>query len=127
MTVLLCWVMGALFSISIYLILSRQLMRWLFGIVILSSTINLGILVVGRLNNTRAAFVPKGVTLFLEASSNPLPQALILTSIVIGFGLLAFALVLVRKVWERFDTLNSDELRLSEPVSSGKSHRDIHS
>ena len=47
--------------------------------------------------------------------ANPLPQAMILTAIVIGFGLLTFALALVRKVWKRFNTLDSDRLRLAEP------------
>ncbi len=38
MTTLFCWMIGGLFAISVYLLLSQQLMRWLFGIVILSSS-----------------------------------------------------------------------------------------
>ena len=48
---------GGLFAISIYLLLSRQLMRWLFGIVILSSSTNLVIFVAGRLYTSVPPFV----------------------------------------------------------------------
>ncbi len=89
-------------------------MRWLFGIVILSSTINLVIFVAGRLYSQIPAFITPGVQAPNTLLANPLPQALILTAIVIGFGLLAFALVLVRKVWRTFNTTNLDLMRYSE-------------
>ena len=113
MTTLFCWMIGGLFAISIYLLLSQQLMRWLFGIVILGSTTNFVILLVGHLAQT-PPFVLSGKA---ATMANPLSQALILTAIVIGFGLFSFALVLVRKVWENFKTLDSDKLRLAEPLS----------
>ncbi|ABS76569.1 cation:proton antiporter [Coxiella burnetii] len=115
MTTLFCWMIGGLFAISIYLLLSQQLMRWLFGIVILSSSTNFVLLIVGRLSQV-PPFVSPEKTSSLASVANPLPQALILTAIVIGFGLLSFALVLVRKVWRQFKTLDSDKLRLAEPV-----------
>jgi len=111
---MICWLIGGLISISIYLMLSPQIMRWLFGIVILSSTINLVIFVAGRLYSQNPAFIPQGKKVSDALLANPLPQALILTAIVISFGLLAFSLVLVRKVWRRFDTTNSDLLGHSE-------------
>jgi len=114
MTDMICWLIGGLISISIYLILSPQMMRWLFGIVILSSTINLVIFVAGRLYSQNPAFISQEGQASNALLANPLPQALILTAIVIGFGLLAFALVLVRKVWRTFDTTNSDLLGHSE-------------
>lgn len=114
MSDIICWLIGGLISISIYLMLSPQIMRWLFGIVILSSTINLVILIAGRLHSKNPAFIPKGQQVPDVMLVNPLPQALILTSIVIGFGLLAFALILVRKVWRTFHTTNSDLMRYSE-------------
>jgi len=119
MTDMICWLIGALISISIYLILSPQIMRWLFGIVILSSTINLVIFVAGRLYSQNPAFIPQGGQASDGPLANPLPQALILTAIVIGFGLLAFSLVLVRKVWRTFHTTNSDMLGHSENKHSG--------
>ena len=114
MTDMICWLIGGLVSISIYLILSPQIMRWLFGIVILSSTINLVIFVAGRLYSQNPAFIPEGGYDPEVLLANPLPQALILTAIVIGFGLVAFALVLARKVWRTLNTTNSDLLGYSE-------------
>lgn len=118
MTDIIYWLIGGLISMSIYLMLSPQIMRWLFGIVILSSTVNLVILVAGRLNSHNPAFIPEGEQVSDVLLVNPLPQALILTSIVIGFGLLAFALVLTRKVWRTFHTTNCDLIRYSETQHS---------
>lgn len=89
-------------------------MRWLFGVVILSSTTNLVIFVAGRIYSQNPAFIPEGREFSDVLFANPLPQALILTAIVIGFGLIAFSLVLVRKVWITFKTTNSDQLCDSE-------------
>ncbi|KTD13227.1 NADH-quinone oxidoreductase subunit K [Legionella jamestowniensis] len=114
MTDMICWLIGILVSISIYLILSRQIMRWLFGIVILSSTINLVIFVAGRLYSSRPSFISQENPAPNEALANPLPQALILTAIVIGFGLLAFSLILVRKLWRTFSTTDSDVMGYPE-------------
>lgn len=111
---MICCLIGFLITISIYLILSAQLMRWLFGLVIFSSTINLVIFVAGRLYWQNPPFIPNSNQISDIQLANPLPQALILTAIVIGFGLLSFALVLVRRVWRTFHTTNSDQIRYSE-------------
>ncbi|MDP1573998.1 MAG: NADH-quinone oxidoreductase subunit K [Coxiellaceae bacterium] len=109
---MICWLIGCLVSISIYLMLSIQIMRWLFGIVILSSTINLVIFVSGRLYSSNPAFISMHHSNLIL--TNPVSQALVLTSIVIGFGLLTFALVLVRKVWRTFDTTNTNMISCAE-------------
>lgn len=113
MSDMLCWLTGALVTISVYLMLSSQLMRWLFGVVILSSTINLVILVAGRVANSIPPFVTDPPSSYINLA-NPLPQAFILTAIVIGFGLLAFSLVLVRKIWVKFKTNDVDLISYSE-------------
>ncbi|MEP3296654.1 MAG: NADH-quinone oxidoreductase subunit K, partial [Pseudoruegeria sp.] len=50
-----------------------------------------------------------------EGVANALPQALVLTAIVIGFGLFAFALVLVFRAYTTLGTLYSDEMNAAEP------------
>lgn len=122
----LCWVIGILVGLSVYLLLGRQLLQWLFGIVILSSTTNLILFVSGRIYATEPPFIPSEALISEQALANPLPQALILTAIVIGFGLLAFALVLVRKVWDVFGTMNSDQIRLAEPVESSPHSEEMY-
>lgn len=116
MALFICTVIGALFAISVYLLLSRNLLRWLLGIAILSSSVNLVILITGRLKSAIPPFVPVDQLKPLQDVANPLPQAMILTAIVIGFGLLVFALVLIRKIWQRMTCMDSEQLSYAEPA-----------
>jgi len=84
---------GILVSIGAYLILEGNLLRRVFGIVILSTAINIILLISGRLKHSLPVFIGNSSP---DSFSNPLPQALILTAIVIGFGLLAFLCALVK-------------------------------
>ncbi|WP_440615546.1 NADH-quinone oxidoreductase subunit K [Cysteiniphilum sp. 6C5] len=90
---------GVLISISIYLLLDRNIIRRVFGIILLGSTINIIILICGRLGNTMPAFIIDKQ----HALSNPLTQALVLTAIVIGFGLLAFLCALIKSIMDKQD------------------------
>ena len=117
MAILLCFTVGILFGISVFLLLHPNLMRMLFGIVLIGSSINLLIFTVGGLTKTAPAFIPVGQETAPLHIANPLPQALILTAIVIGFGIFTYALVLITKVWQKTDNMNVDELRIAEPAS----------
>ena len=86
---------GVLVAVSVFLLLEGRWLRKVFGLVLLSNAINLIILICGRLGNTAPAFVGKASVATL---SNPLPQALILTAIVIGFGLLAYLCALLKQL-----------------------------
>jgi multicomponent Na+:H+ antiporter subunit C len=78
---------GVFISVSVFLLLERSILSKVLGILLLSSVVNIILLVCGRLQNNMPAFVDM---LTVQGLSNPLPQALILTAIVIGFGLIAF-------------------------------------
>jgi multicomponent Na+:H+ antiporter subunit C len=106
---------GLFFAVAIYLLLSRSLIRMLLGIVLLGNGVNLSILVAGRLTREAPPLIPAGSDFLQTATANPLPQALILTAIVIGFGLFAFLLVLACRAYETLDTDNSDQMRVAEP------------
>jgi multicomponent Na+:H+ antiporter subunit C len=110
MIVLLAGLVGVLVTCGVYLILRRTLLRVLFGIVLLSNAVNLALLTVGRVLRAAPPILPEGATAPVVAAANPLPQALVLTAIVIGFGLVAFALVLVYRVYWTFDTIDTDDL-----------------
>ncbi len=84
---------GILVSIGMYLILENNFIRKVFGIVVLSTAINIVILACGRLNHATPAFISSSS---VNGFANPLPQALILTAIVIGFGLLAFLCAVIK-------------------------------
>ena len=90
---------GVLLSISLYLLLETTTTRRVFGLVLLGSTINLVILICGRFVSKRPAFIAG----FSNDLANPLPQALILTAIVIGFGLLAFLCALLKRQYGEDD------------------------
>jgi multicomponent Na+:H+ antiporter subunit C len=84
----------------------------LFGVILLSNAVNLVLFVAGRTMRAAPPIVPEGLAAPAAAVANPLPQALILTAIVIGFGLAAFAFVLLSRVYATFGTLDADELAM---------------
>jgi multicomponent Na+:H+ antiporter subunit C len=110
MDVLLALLAGLLTAAGVYLLLQRSLLRMLFGVILLSNAVNLILFVAGRTMRAAPPIVPDGLTAPAAAVANPLPQALILTAIVIGFGLVAFAFVLLSRTSATFETLDADEL-----------------
>ena len=110
MDVLLALLAGLLTAAGVYLLLQRSLLRMLFGVILLSNAVNLILFVAGRTMRAAPPIVPDGLTAPAAAVANPLPQALILTAIVIGFGLVAFAFVLLSRASATFETLDADEL-----------------
>lgn len=115
MTIVLALLVGVLFAASVYLMLSRTLVRYLFGLVLMGNAANLLIFAVGGLSLGEPAIIPSGLSAPNEPIANPLPQALILTAIVISFGLLAFAMVLAFRANEELGTTVTDEMRVAEP------------
>lgn len=80
------------FAISIFLLLENNIVRRVLGLVLLGSCINLVLLICGRTQQHLPVFIGLKKTLV----ANPLPQALILTAIVIGFALFAFLCALIK-------------------------------
>ncbi len=112
---LLSVLIGALVAMAVYLMLARNLLRFLFGLIVLSNAANLTIFVAGRLTPGAPPLVPDGADAPLGVVANALPQALVLTAIVIGFGLFAFALILAFRAYQSLGTLNTDDMRVAEP------------
>ena len=117
MEVPLALTVGAIVAGGLYLVLQRNLLRFIFGLILLSGGVNLLIFTAGRPTRGAPPLVPEGAYEPIGAVANGLPQALILTAIVIGFGLTAFALVLLLRAYERLGTLSTDELaaRVADP------------
>lgn len=107
-------VVGMLVTVGVYLLMARHIMRVLFGLVLLSNAINLAIFTAGRLTAGNPALIATNAVLPAQGAANSIPQALILTAIVIGFGLLVFALVLSYRAYFEFGKANIDQLQLSE-------------
>ncbi|PQJ34473.1 cation:proton antiporter [Salinibacter sp. 10B] len=110
MDTLLALLVGVLTAAGVYLLLQRSMLRMLFGVILLSNAVNLVVLVAGRTLRAAPPIVPEGLSAPEATMANPLPQALVLTAIVIGFGLVAFALVLLYRTYATFGTLDVDVL-----------------
>ena len=79
---------------GLYLALSRDVLRCVVGLALLGSAVNLLLLAAGRLGSAQPAVIEAGGRVLQEAA-NPLPQALVLTAIVIGFATTALFLVVL--------------------------------
>ena len=104
---------AGLAALGLWMLLDRNLKRVVLGIAVLGNAINLAVFAAGRLGAEQAAFTPAGQV--PPAAANPLPQALILTAIVISFSFFAFLLVLVYRAYQDLGTDNGGEMRLAEP------------
>ncbi|ARF13486.1 MULTISPECIES: Na(+)/H(+) antiporter subunit C [Sporosarcina] len=107
MEFILSILIGILFTAAVYLILSRSLLKVILGTGLLSHGAHLLILTMGGLGGTAPPVVIDGVTDFAD----PLPQALILTAIVISFGVTAVMLVMAYRMYDVHRTDNMNELR----------------
>jgi len=114
MEILWSIVVGILVSAGVYLMLERHLLRLLFGLILLSSAVNIAIFAAGRLTPAAPPLIDPSAVLPPEGAANPLPQALILTAIVIGFGLLVFTLMLFYRAYVETGSADLDELTHSE-------------
>ena len=103
------------FAVGIYLILSRHVIRIVLGIAIFGNAVNLLIFTAGRITREAAPIIPHNLDLLPGPAANPLPQALILTAIVISFSFFAFVLVLGFRAYQELKTDDSREMRLAEP------------
>lgn len=106
---------GAIFATGIYLVLRRNLIKTVLGIILLSNAVNILFFTLGRLTRDNPPLIMEGDQAPLEPFANPLPQALILTAIVIGFGLLSFALVLAYRSYKELGTVDLDDMQ-DDPV-----------
>ncbi|KXZ59583.1 Na(+)/H(+) antiporter subunit C [Microbacterium laevaniformans] len=100
-------IMAALFACGVYAMLERSLTRVLIGFLLLGNATNLFLLVVMGRPGIAPFFGAGGV----DEMSDPLPQALTLTAIVITFAVSAFLLALIYRSWQlgRADTVVDDE------------------
>ena len=105
---LIATAIGVLVSASIYLLLRARTFPVVLGLMILSYAVNLFLFGMGRLKVGAPPVITQGVTDYTD----PIPQALVLTAIVIGFGMTAFAITLAVK---GYTLLGTDHIDGEEP------------
>lgn len=115
MGAVLALVVGGLYAAGLYLMMRRSITKLIFGLVLLGHAANLLILTAGRLVPGRPPIIAAAPQTALEPPyADPLPQALILTAIVIGFGVQAFAIVLIRRTHQTVGTDDLDAMRSTD-------------
>ncbi|MFT4412987.1 Na(+)/H(+) antiporter subunit C [Fredinandcohnia humi] len=107
MEVLMSVVIGILFAAATYLMLSKSLIRVIVGTGLLSHGAHLLLLTMGGLKQGAPPLLGEDASAYVD----PLPQALILTAIVISFGVTSFMLVLAYRAYQELGTDNMDQLR----------------
>ena len=100
-------VMGVLFATGVYMLLERSLTRVMLGLMLLTNGANILLLATGGYAGLAPIF---GADIPAQAYNDPLPQAMILTAIVIGFAVTAFMLGIIYRSWllSRQDEVRDD-------------------
>jgi multicomponent Na+:H+ antiporter subunit C len=113
--IILAIIIGVLYAAGLYMMMRRSIVKLIIGLVLLGHAANLLIFTTGGLVRAMSPLVPEGELVPIGPFADPLPQALILTAIVIGFGVVAFTVVLIHRVYQTagtddLETLSSTDL-----------------
>ena len=117
MELLLAVTAGVLYATGVYLMLRRRLAQLIIGLSLLSNGSNVLILASAGVTRGKPPIITETITTASQFA-DPVPQSLILTAIVIGFGVLAFALVLAHRVHQSagsddIDSIGPDSVKAS--------------
>ncbi len=107
MELILALFIGFLFAASTFSLLRRSIFRLVIGIMLLGQAANLLVFTSGGLTKGNPPVIPGDREILSGAAADPLPQALVLTAIVIGFGVIAFTIALLHRAG---NSVGSDDL-----------------
>lgn len=110
MEILLAIIIGVLYAAGLFMMLRRSLVKLIIGLVLLSNGANLLIFLLGRIVKGKPPIIPEDSKVIAEAFADPVPQALILTAIVISFGLQSFAIILIKRAYRVVKTDDLDQI-----------------
>lgn len=116
MYLLLSILIGVLFTAGIYMVLRRSIVKLVIGLSLLTHAANLLIFVTGRINTPMPPIIGNNDDILLPPFADPIPQALILTAIVISFGLTAFAIVLIKRTYKQTGNEDLDDLNTTDKI-----------
>ena len=116
MELILAIIIGFLYAMGIFLILRRSLVKLIIGLILLGNGINLLIFLKGGLNRGNPPIIDASAKVMTNHTVDPVPQALVLTAIVISFGLQSFAIVLIKRVYKTLKTEDLDALNTTDTI-----------
>ena len=106
MEIITAFAIGLTFAVGLFQVLRRNVIRAAIGLMLLTNAVNLFLLSAGATTGRKAPYV----SITAGPHSDALPQALILTAIVISLGVAAFVLAMLFVVARRYDTCDTDEI-----------------
>jgi multicomponent Na+:H+ antiporter subunit C len=115
MELLLVMMIGILYGAGIFMMLRRSMVKLLIGLILLANGANMLIFLLGDITKGKPPVIPDETNVFIDLYADPIPQALILTAIVISFGLQSFSIILLKRVYivtgsDDLDELNTTDL-----------------
>lgn len=114
MVIVLAIVVGGLYAGGLYMLLRRSSVKLLIGLILLSHAGNLLIFTAAGVRRGLPPLVREGHQSLVPGAADPLPQALVLTAIVISFGVLAFSISLFHRAQQETGTDDLHRLRSTD-------------
>lgn len=114
MEILLVIIIGLLYAAGIYMILRRSLVKLIIGLLLLGNGANLLIFVLGKIVKGRPPLIDASESVLEGLYADPIPQALILTAIVLSFGLQSFSIILVKRAYQVVKTDDMDKMNTTD-------------
>lgn len=116
MELILAIVVGILYAAGIFLILRRSLVKLIIGLVLIGNGVNLLIFLMGGIAKGQPPIIPSDSKTITDFMTDPVPQALVLTAIVISFGLQSFAIILIKRAYKVLKTDDLDTLNETDDI-----------
>lgn len=104
-------VIGMIYASAIYMMLRRSIVKLVIGLILISNAANLLIFTTAGLTRGAPPLIPMDGSGLEGVVADPLPQALVLTAIVIAFGVLSFAVVLIRRATQIVKVDDMDQMK----------------
>ncbi|MFT5194409.1 MAG: multicomponent Na+:H+ antiporter subunit C [Cellvibrionaceae bacterium] len=114
MNVLLAAVIGFLYATGVFMVLRRSIVKLILGIGLLGNATNLLLFTIGDVSRSVPPIIHTGETTLAADAANPIPQALILTAIVIGMAMTAYAVVLAKQAYQVTKSDDVDEMLITD-------------
>lgn len=105
---------GVLYATGLYMMMRRSIVKLVLGLVLIGHAANLLIFTSGRVSREGTPVIPEEAKALTGQFPDPLPQALILTAIVIGFGVQAFAIVLLKRAYQAVKSDDMDDMNTTD-------------
>ena len=117
MEIVLAIVIGGLYAMGLYLMMRRSIVKLIIGLALLANAANLLIFSSAGLTRGNTPVIAPNSEVLRQPHADPLPQALILTAIVIGFAFLAFTAVLIKRAHQTVGVDDLDAMKATDTLT----------